>query len=61
MVSLSVYQQYMSPSSLEAADVDASAAKAELARVRAPEYLAELRGTLGADPFHLQNTAYAVL
>jgi len=42
--------------SLEAAKLDASAAKSELARVSAPEYLAELRGTIGADPFHLQST-----
>lgn len=31
-----------------------AAAHAGLARVRAPEYLDELVGTLGADPFHLQ-------
>jgi phosphoenolpyruvate carboxykinase (diphosphate) len=37
-------------------EMDASAAKAELARVSAPEYLVELRGTIGADPFHLQTT-----
>jgi phosphoenolpyruvate carboxykinase (diphosphate) len=29
-------------------------AHAELIRVSSPEYLAELRGTIGADPFHLQ-------
>ena len=30
------------------------AAKAQLARVSAPEYLDELEGTIGADPFHKQ-------
>jgi hypothetical protein len=30
------------------------AAQAQLARVSAPSYLAELRGTIGADPFHGQ-------
>jgi hypothetical protein len=29
-------------------------ARAELARVSSPAYLTELRGTIGADPFHLQ-------
>ncbi|MGB6429499.1 MAG: hypothetical protein WBF06_02860, partial [Candidatus Acidiferrales bacterium] len=29
-------------------------ARAELARVTSPAYLTELRGTIGADPFHLQ-------
>jgi hypothetical protein len=47
--------------SLEAAGIDAFAARAELARVSAPEYLAELRGTIGADPFHLQNASHAVI
>jgi hypothetical protein len=31
-----------------------AAAHAELMRVSSPEYLAELRGTIGADPFHGQ-------
>jgi len=31
-------------------------ARAELARVSAPAYLTELRGTIGADPFHGQLT-----
>jgi hypothetical protein len=29
-------------------------ARAEMARVSSPAYLAELRGTMGADPFHGQ-------
>jgi hypothetical protein len=29
-------------------------ARAELARVSSPAYLTELRGTIGADPFHGQ-------
>jgi hypothetical protein len=29
-------------------------ARAELARVNSPAYLTELRGTIGADPFHGQ-------
>ncbi len=36
------------------AAVDTPATRAELARVSAPAYLAELRGTIGADPFHKQ-------
>jgi hypothetical protein len=40
--------------SLEAAGECAAQARAELARVASPEYLAELRGTIGADPFHGQ-------
>jgi hypothetical protein len=40
---------------LEAAGLCAQAAKAGLSRVSSPEYLAELRGTIGADPFHGQN------
>ena len=42
--------------SLNAAGLDSQAAKAELARVSSAAYLAELRGTIGADPFHLQTT-----
>jgi hypothetical protein len=30
-------------------------ARLQLARVGVPEYLSELRGTIGADPFHLQT------
>ncbi len=33
---------------------DAADAKRQLARVSSPEYLEELRGTIGADPFHHQ-------
>ncbi len=33
---------------------DSAATRAELARVSSPAYLNELRGTLGADPFHNQ-------
>jgi hypothetical protein len=40
--------------SLEAAGKDTTAARAELARVGAKQYLAELKGTIGADPFHGQ-------
>jgi hypothetical protein len=42
---------------LEAAGAEGlDAARAELRRVISPEYLAELRGTIGADPFHKQVT-----
>jgi phosphoenolpyruvate carboxykinase (diphosphate) len=37
-----------------AVDERMQAAKAQLARVSAPAYLTELRGTIGADPFHGQ-------
>ncbi|HEX3869898.1 MAG TPA: hypothetical protein VHV77_05660, partial [Pirellulales bacterium] len=36
------------------AATNTSAAKAELTRVSSPKYLEELRGTIGADPFHGQ-------
>jgi hypothetical protein len=39
---------------LEAAGKDTAAARAELAKVSAKQYLIELRGTIGADPFHGQ-------
>jgi phosphoenolpyruvate carboxykinase (diphosphate) len=40
--------------SVETAGMDAEAARLQLARVSAPNYLQELEGTIGADPFHLQ-------
>ena len=40
--------------SLEAAGLPTEAAKADLARVSSPKYLDELKGTIGADPFHGQ-------
>lgn len=40
--------------SLEAARLPAEAANLELARASSPAYLTELRGTIGADPFHGQ-------
>ena len=40
--------------SLEASGLDATAARTELARVSSPAYLAELSGTIGADPFNKQ-------
>ena len=43
-------------SALEAAGKSAQEACDQLARVSAPEYLEELAGTIGADPFHLQAT-----
>ena len=39
---------------LETAGKNAAAAHAELGRVSSPDYLEELRGTIGADPFHGQ-------
>ncbi|HTC35677.1 MAG TPA: hypothetical protein VK724_20045 [Bryobacteraceae bacterium] len=41
---------------LEAAGRSPEQARDQLARVSAPEYLEELVGTIGADPFHLQAT-----
>jgi hypothetical protein len=35
-------------------------ARAELARVSSPEYLLQLRGTIGADPVHLSETAHVM-
>jgi hypothetical protein len=41
--------------SLESAGMEAQPARIELERVSSPAYLAELRGTIGADPFHGQT------
>ncbi len=50
---IALWQRHVA--ALEAAGAEGlAAAKAELARVGLAEYLAELRGTIGADPFHLQ-------
>jgi hypothetical protein len=41
--------------SLESAGMESQPARIELERVSSPAYLAELRGTIGADPFHGQT------
>jgi len=54
---IALWKRHMA--SLEAARLcdRLEAARGELARVSSPEYLQELEGTIGADPFHLQFAA----
>jgi hypothetical protein len=49
---ITLWQRHVA--ALAAAGKNVSTAHAELMRVSSPEYLAELRGTIGADPFHGQ-------
>ncbi len=41
-------------SALESAGAAVDGARAQLGRVSAPDYLQEIEGTIGADPFHFQ-------
>jgi hypothetical protein len=49
---IALWQRHVA--ALEAAGKSVATAHAELMRVSSPEYLAELSGTIGADPFHGQ-------
>ena len=49
---IALWQRHVA--ALEAAGKSVATAHAELMRMSSPEYLAELRGTIGADPFHGQ-------
>jgi phosphoenolpyruvate carboxykinase (diphosphate) len=49
---IALWQRHVA--ALETAGKHVANAHAELMRVSSPEYLAELRGTIGADPFHGQ-------
>jgi hypothetical protein len=49
---IALWQRHVA--ALAAAGKSVAAAHSELIRVSSPEYLAELQGTIGADPFHGQ-------